>query len=114
MHTLILLGTCTWQIPLEPFTYLGYADGANHGSWSIASTAWVIFTPENQVLSLGGSFLGPAANNVAEYSASIVLLFKANNLSIQRIIVKPNSQLVVSQLNDQYQVLDPIMFRNFL
>ena len=99
VHTLILLGTCTWNMSLEPFTYLGYADGANHGSRNIASAAWVIFTPDNQVLSLGGSFLGNATNNVAEYSATIELLVKAKTLGIQRITVKLDSKLVVSQLN---------------
>ena len=83
MHTLILLGTCTWKMSLELFTYLGYADDGIHGSWNIASIAWVIFTPNSQVLSSGGSFLGPATNNVAEYSMTIDLLFEANTLGIQ-------------------------------
>ena len=69
---------------LETFTYLGYVDGASHGSQNIASITWVIFTPKNQVLSSGGSFLGPATNNVAEYSASIELLaVKDTTLGIQ-------------------------------
>ena len=99
---------------LETFTYLEYVGGASRGSQNIASTAWVIFTPDNQVLSLGGSFLGPVTNNVAEYSTSIELLIEANTLGIQRITVKLDSQLVVSQLNGRYQVRDPILFRNFL
>ena len=99
---------------LEPFTFLGYVDGANHGSWSITSTAWVIFTPSSQVLSSGGSFLGLVTNNVAEYSTSIELIVKANTLVIQQIIIKLDSQLVVYQLNGHYQVRDPILFRNIL
>ena len=114
MHTLILLGMCTWIMSLETFTYLGYVDGANSNSQNIASTTWVIFTPNNQVLSLGGSFLGPVTNNVTEYSTTIELLVEANTLGIQQITVKLDSKLVVSQLNDQYQVSDPIMFRKFL
>ena len=99
---------------LEPFIYLGYVDATSCGSWNIASAAWVIFTPNNQVLSSGGSFLGNATNNVAEYSATIELLVKANTLGIQRITIKLDSQLVVSRLNGQYQVRDPVLFRNFI
>ena len=83
MHMLIFLDTCTWQMSLEPSTYLGYADGASHGSRNIASAAWVIFTLDNQVLSSEGSFLGPATNNVAEYSVTIDLLVDTNTLGIQ-------------------------------
>ena len=100
-HKLIWLGISTWNMSLEPFTYLGYTDGANRGSWRISSTAWVIFTLENQVLISGGSFLRLAANNVAEYSATIELQVEANTLGIQQITIKLESQLV-SQLNGQY------------
>ena len=99
---------------LEPFTYFGYADGASHGSQDISSATWVIFTPDNQVLSSGCYFLGPTTNNVAEYRATIDLLVEANTLGIQQIIIKLDSQLVVSQLNGQYQVHNPIFLRNFL
>ena len=83
MHTLILLGIFTWKMTLETFTYFRYADGVIHGYRNIASTAWVIFTPDNQVLSSVGSFLGPATNNVVEYSATIELLVEDNTLGIQ-------------------------------
>ena len=73
-----------------------YADGANHGSQNIASITWVIFTRENKVLSLGGSFLGLVTNNVAEYSTSIELLVEANTRGIERVIIKLDSELVVS------------------
>ena len=83
MHTHILLGSFTRKMTLETFTYFRYVDGVIHGYRNIASTAWVIFTPDNQVLSSVGSFLGPTTNNVVEYSATIELLVEANTLGIQ-------------------------------
>ena len=74
VHTLILLGTYTWQMSLELFTCLGYADGASCGSRNIAFAAWKLFTRDSLVLSLGGSFIGPTTNNVAEYSVTIEFL----------------------------------------
>ena len=57
-----------WQIPMESSTFIGFTDGASR------HTAWVIYTPMGQVLSLGGVCLQPSSNNVAEYSAVIELL----------------------------------------
>ena len=53
-------------------------DDAIRDSQNIASAAWEIFTPENQVLSSRGSFLGPITNNVVEYSVAIELLIEFN------------------------------------
>ena len=59
---------------MEYSTYIGFADGASRHSQHSASTAWVIYTPMGQVLSLGGVCLWPSSNNVAEYSTIIELL----------------------------------------
>ena len=59
---------------IESFAYIGFTDGASHHTQNLASTAWVIYTPMGQVLSLGGVSLWPSSNNVAEYSAVIALL----------------------------------------
>ena len=82
MHTRIFLGIFTWKMTLLNFTYLEYVDGASHGSRNIASTTWIIFTLENQVLSSRGSLIEHATNNVVEYNVSIELLVEANTLGI--------------------------------
>ena len=62
---------------MEPFLHIGFADGASRHTQNLASTAWVIYAPMGQVLSLGGVCLWPSSNNVDEYSAVIELLHDA-------------------------------------
>jgi hypothetical protein len=58
----------------ESEVFIGYADGASRHTQRLASAAWVIFTPQGQLLSSRGISLGDTTNNVAEYSAVIKLL----------------------------------------
>jgi ribonuclease HI len=55
----------------ESEVFIGYADGASRHIQRLASTAWVIFTPQGQLLSFEGICLGDTTNNVVEYSAFI-------------------------------------------
>ena len=79
--------------------FVGYANGSSWHTWRLAFLAWVIFTPQGQLLSFGGIFLGDATNNVVEYSAVIELLRDALSLGISHLRVYLDTQLVVSQLN---------------
>jgi ribonuclease HI len=88
----------------ESEVFVGYADGASRHMRRLASAAWVIFTPQGQLLSSGGICLGDTTNNVAEYSAVIELLRDALSLGISRLRVYLDAQLVVSQLNRIYRV----------
>jgi ribonuclease HI len=98
----------------ESEVFVGYADGASRHTRRLASTAWVIFTPQGQLLSSGGILLGNTTNNVAEYSAVIELLRDALSLGIYHLRVYLDAQLVVSQLNRIYHVHDPTLHRRFL
>ena len=89
--------------------FVGYADGVSQHTQRLSSTAWVIFTPQGQLLSSGGIFLGDTTNNVAEYSAVIELLREALSLGISHLRVYLDAQLVVSQLNRVYRVHDPTL-----
>jgi ribonuclease HI len=60
---------------------------------------------------LGLNILGPTTNNMVEYHAVIGLLTQASSLSISRIIVYLDSQLVVYQLNQIYAIRNPILLR---
>jgi ribonuclease HI len=91
--------------------FVGYADSASRHTRRLASTAWVIFTPQGQLLSSGGICLGDSTNNVAEYSEVIELLRDTLSLSISHLWVYLDTQLVVSQLNRVYQVHDPTLHR---
>jgi ribonuclease HI len=94
--------------------FIGYADGASRHTRRLASAAWVIFTPQGQLLSSGGICLGDTTNNVVEYSAVIELLRDALSFGISHLWVYLDAQLVVSQLNRVYRVHDPTLHRRFL
>jgi ribonuclease HI len=94
--------------------FIGYMDGASWHTRRLASPAWVIFTPQGQLLSSGGICLGDTTNNVVEYSAVIELLRDALSLGISHLRVYLDAQLVVSQLNRIYHVHDPTLHRRFL
>jgi ribonuclease HI len=93
----------------ESEVFIGYVDGASRHTWKLASTTWVIFTPQGQLLSSGGIFLGDTTNNVAEYSAVIEFLCDALSFGISHLRVYLAAQLVVSQLNRVYRVHDPTL-----
>jgi ribonuclease HI len=89
---------------MESSVYLGFVDGASHHMWNMASVAWVIYSPEGQLVSSGGVRLEPSMNNVAEYSVIIELLRDAISHGVRSLEVLLDSQLVVCQLNDSYHV----------
>jgi ribonuclease HI len=93
--------------------FIGYTDGASRHTRRLASIAWVIFTPQGQLLSSRGICLGDTTNNVVEYSAVIELLRDSLSLGISLLRVYLDAQLVVSQLNRIYWVHDPTLHRRF-
>ena len=94
--------------------FIGYVDSAIRHTWRLASAAWVIFTPQGQLLSSGGICLGNTTNSVAEYNIVIEFLCDALLLGISHLQVYLEAQLVVSQLNRGYHVHDPTLHRHFL
>jgi len=79
----------------ESSVYLGFADGAIRHTWNLASTTWVVYSPEGLLVSSGGVCLGPSTKNVAEYSAVIELLRDAISHGIHSLDVFLDSQLLV-------------------
>jgi ribonuclease HI len=67
--------------------YIGFADGASCSTQNLASAAWAIYAPTNELVSLRGVCLGRATNNIAEYSAIIKLLIDAISLGIRHLVV---------------------------
>ena len=82
--------------------FVGFADGASCHTCNLASATWVIYSPSGQLVASGGTCLGPASNNVAEYRAVIELLWDALSRGITKLEVRLDSPLVVSQLNRAY------------
>jgi ribonuclease HI len=67
--------------------YIGFADGASHSTQNLASVAWAIYAPTNELISLQGVCLSRATNNIAEYSAVIELLTDVISLGIRHFVV---------------------------
>ena len=97
-----------------PPRYTGFADGASRWSPNLASAAWVLYSHSNELIHLDGTCIGAATNNQAEYDAMTGLLTAALQRGIRHLQVFLESHLLVSQLNNCYQVRDPCLFRKFL
>ena len=67
--------------------YISFTDGASHSTWNLASAAWAIYAPTNELISLRGVCLGRETNNIAEYSAVVELLVDAISLEICHLVV---------------------------
>jgi ribonuclease HI len=67
--------------------YIGFADGASRSTQNLASAAWKMYTPTNELVSLRGVCLGRATNNIAEYNTVIELLVDAILLRIHHLVM---------------------------
>ena len=57
--------------------FYGFADGAFHHTLNLTSAAWVLYSPAEDLVSLGAICIGPATNNIAKYEVVIGLLIEA-------------------------------------
>jgi ribonuclease HI len=114
-----------WSLPLRDVVfdcqmseyslpYIGFADGASRSTRNLASAAWAIYAPTNELISLRGICLGRATNNIAEYSVVVELLVDAISLGIRHLVVRLDSQLVVLQLSNVYSIRSPTLLRVYL
>jgi ribonuclease HI len=103
-----------FQMSESSLPYIGFADGASHSTRNFASTAWAIYAPTNDLVSLRGVCLGRTTNNIAEYSVVIKLLVDAISLGIRHLVVRLDSQLVVLQLSNVYSIRSPTLLWVYL
>ena len=94
--------------------YIGFTDGASRWHPNLASAAWVIYSPSHKLIHIDGICMGTTTNNQAEYDGVNGLLAATLQLGIHHIDVFLDSQLLVSQLNNNYRVRDPRLFRKYL
>ena len=103
-----------FQMSESSLPYIGFADGASRNTQNLASAAWAIYAPTNELVSLRGVCLGRTTNNIAEYSVVIELLVDAISLGICHLVVRLDSQLVVPQLSNVYTIQSPTLLRVYL
>jgi len=82
-----------------------YTDGASRGNPGPASYG-IVFTDGEEILHTDTGFLGTATNNQAEYTAVINALDIAIEAGLDRIDLHSDSQLMINQLNGDWQVKD--------
>ena len=80
-----------------------FTDGACSGNPGDAAVG-VVITEEGQELSKFSKFIGPATNNIAEYTALIYALQKALMLRGETLKVYTDSELLYKQLGGSYKI----------
>ena len=78
-----------------------YFDGAYSKSGKGAGI--VIISPSNKIYNFAFRLEFEALNNVAEYEALLLGLETAKDMGIKMLNIKGDSNLVVLQINNQYQ-----------
>jgi ribonuclease HI len=81
-----------------------YTDGAARGNPGPAGAGAVILSPQGHVVAKVGKYLGENTNNYAEYMGLILGLKRARAMGIKELEVLADSELLVRQLNGEYQV----------
>jgi ribonuclease HI len=84
-----------------------HCDGACRGNPGPAGAGMVLHDPQGRLQIRKGRYLGETTNNVAEYQALLLGLEEARKLSVKRLQVLADSELMVKQLNGHYRVKSP-------
>ncbi len=81
-----------------------YTDGGSRNNPGPAATGFVLKNEDGRVLKKGGSFLGIATNNEAEYRALIEGLQAAKEFNPSHLDCFLDSLLAVNQLNGVFKI----------
>ncbi len=68
-------------------------------------------TQAGEVLAEEGRGIGPATNNVAEYTAAVEGLKLCKRLGATRVLLRSDSRLLVEQLLGRFRVKNPTLIR---
>ncbi|XP_024018712.1 uncharacterized protein LOC112090807 [Morus notabilis] len=93
--------TITTREEVEMTKWKLYVDGASSENGSGAGV--LLVSPEGHKITSAVQFKFNASNNEVEYEALIAGLQLANHLKIKRLSIFRDSQLVVGQVNEEYQ-----------
>jgi len=81
-----------------------FSDGASRGNPGPSAAAFIILSADDKVLKRCSRFIGVGTNNQAEYRALISALEAASDFTDQEVDCSLDSELVVKQLNGDYEV----------
>jgi hypothetical protein len=77
----------SFQVSVSSLPHIGFTDAASRSTQNLASVAWEIYAPTNELISLHSVCLSRETNNITEYSAVIELLTDAISLGICHLVV---------------------------
>jgi len=80
-----------------------YIDGASKGNPG-PSGIGIIIIKDGSIIKEIGRFIGPATNNIAEYTALIHALQEGLLLKADAVMIRSDSELLCRQLNKSYKV----------
>mgnify|MGYP001558065772 CR=1 FL=1 len=86
-----------------------YIDGACQPNPGRGSYGYLILTKTMEIE--GNGYIGKSTCNIAEYAGLIQALTHAKELAIDSILIKSDSKLVVEQMNGNYHVWKPHLYR---
>lgn len=81
-----------------------YTDGASRGNPGNAGIGIVFIDENNNVIKEINDYIGETTNNIAEYTALVTALREALEMQCDEIKVFSDSELMVKQINKEYQV----------
>jgi len=81
-----------------------YTDGASRGNPGSAGIGIVFVDENNNVIKEINDYIGETTNNIAEYTALVTALREALEMQCDEIEVFSDSELMVKQINKEYQV----------
>jgi ribonuclease HI len=84
-----------------------YCDGASRGNPGPAAAGIVLYDPQGRIQVTTGRYLGETTNNVAEYQALLLGLEEARKITVQKLRIFADSELMVKQLTGRYRVKSP-------
>lgn len=96
------------------FDLLIYSDGGSRGNPGPSAIGFVVCDGNDKVLTSQGKYIGIHTNNQSEYLALIKALEHALTYSQGRVHCFLDSELVVKQLNGEYEVRDSDLRKLFL
>ena len=92
-----------------------YSDGGARNNPGPAGAGFVIYDGAKKVAE-SNKFLGNQTNNWAEYEALILALTEAKKrgLAGREVEVRMDSELIVRQMNDEYQVKEETLWPQYM
>lgn len=90
--------------PVVSDVWVVNTDGGARGNPGPAGAGIVLRSPDGEIASRGGAYLGEVTNNVAEYEALLWGLRAARHFGATRLTVRADSELVVKQMRGEYRV----------